>query len=63
VKITATAGSTIAGTPLAIPSTGVAETATQFTYTSKSSGNFTDTITVATSEGTTYTSATATTSR
>jgi hypothetical protein len=63
VKITATAGSTIAGTPLAIPSTGVAETATQFTYTSKSNGTFTDTITVASSEGTTYTSATATTSR
>ncbi len=63
VKITATTGSTIVGTPLAIPSTGIAETATQFTYTSKSSGAFTDTITVATSEGTVYTSATATTSR
>jgi hypothetical protein len=63
VKITATAGSTIAGTPLAIPSTGAAETAAQFTYTSKSNGTFTDTITVATSEGTAYTSATATTSR
>lgn len=63
VKITATAGSTIAGTPLAIPSTGLAETATQFTYTSKSNGSFSDTITVATSEGTAYTSATATTSK
>jgi hypothetical protein len=63
VKITATAGSTVAGTPLAFPSTGVAETAAQFTYTSKSSGTFSDTITVATSEGTTYTSATATASR
>jgi hypothetical protein len=63
VKITATAGSTIAGTPLAIPSTGLAETAAQFTYTSKSSGNFTDTITAATSEGIAYTSATATTSK
>lgn len=63
VKITATTGSTVVGTPLAIPSTGLAETATQFTYTSKSSGTFTDTITAATSEGTTYTSATATTSR
>jgi hypothetical protein len=63
VKITATAGSTVAGTPLAIPSTGLAETATQFTYTSKSSGSFTDTITAATSEGTTYTSATATASK
>lgn len=63
VKITATAGSTIAGTPLAIPSTGVAETTAQFTYTSKSSGTFNDTITAATSEGTVYTSATATASR
>lgn len=63
VKITATAGSTVVGTPLAIPSTGVAETAGQFTYTSKSNGAFTDTITVATSEGTAYTSATATASR
>jgi hypothetical protein len=63
VKITATAGSTVAGTPLALPSTGLAETAAQFTYTSKSSGSFTDTITVATSEGTAYTSATATASK
>lgn len=63
VKITGSAGSTIAGTPLAIPSTGTAESTAQFTYTSKSNGNFTDTITVATSEGTTYTSATATTSK
>jgi hypothetical protein len=61
-KITSTGG-TIAGTPLAIPSTGAAESATQFTYTSQSSGAFTDTITVAKSEGTTYTSATATVSR
>jgi hypothetical protein len=63
VKITATTGSTVVGTPLAIPSTGPAESATQFTYTSKASGSFSDTITVATSEGTTYTSATATTSK
>ncbi len=63
VNITATSGSTVVGTPLAIPSTGLAETAGQFTYTSKSSGTFSDTITVATSEGTAYTSATATTSR
>jgi len=63
VKVTATTGSTVTGTPLAIPSTGIAETATQFTYTSKSSGAFSDTITAATSEGATYTSATATTSR
>lgn len=63
VKVTATAGSTVAGTPLAIPATGLAETATQFTYTSKSTSTFSDTITVATSEGATYSSATATTSR
>jgi hypothetical protein len=62
VKVTSTGG-TIAGTPLAIPTAGPAESATQFTYTSKSSGGFTDTITAATSEGTTYTSATATASR
>ncbi len=61
-KVTSTGG-TIAGTPLAIPTTGAAESATQFTYTSKSSGAFTDTITIATSEGTTYTNATATASK
>jgi hypothetical protein len=60
-KVTTTSGGTIAGTPLAIPSTGVAESATQFTYTSKSTS--TDTITVAASEGTAYTSATATASK
>jgi len=62
VKVTASGG-TIAGTPLPIPSTGVAESTTQFTYTSKSSGSFTDTITAAASEGTAYTSATATASK
>lgn len=62
VKVTSTGG-TIAGTPLAIPSTGSAESATQFTYTAPSSGPFTNTITAATSEGATYTSATATASK
>lgn len=62
VKVTSTGG-TISGTPLAIPTTGIAETTSQFTYTSKSSGSFTDTITIATSEGTTYTSATLTASK
>jgi hypothetical protein len=61
-KVTSTGG-TIVGTPLAIPATGTAESTTQFTYTSKSSGSFTDTITAATSEGTAYTSATATASK
>ena len=60
VKVTTNGGGTIGGTPLAIPSTGAAETATTFTYTSKSSGSFTEIVTAATSEGTTYTSATLT---
>lgn len=60
-KVTTTSGGTIAGTPLAISSTGAAESATQFTYTSKATS--TDTITVAASEGTAYTSATVTASK
>jgi hypothetical protein len=63
VKITANGGGAISGTPLAIPSTGAAETATSFTYTSKSSGTFSEIVTAATSEGTTYTSATLTASK
>jgi hypothetical protein len=59
VKITSTGG-TISGTPLAINSTGPAETASQFTYTAPASGTYSNTITAATSEGTTYTSATIT---
>jgi hypothetical protein len=62
VKITSTGG-TISGTPLTINSSGPAETATQFTYTAPASGNFSNTITAATSSGTTYTSATLTASR
>jgi hypothetical protein len=62
VKITANGG-TISGTPLAIASTGPAETAAQFTYTAPASGSFSNTITAATSEGTTYTSATLTASK
>ncbi len=62
VKITSTGG-TIAGTPLAINSSGPAETASQFTYTAPASGSFSNTITAATSEGTTYTSATLTASK
>ena len=62
VKVTANGG-TIAGSPLAIPSSGPAETATQFTYTAPASGSFSNTITAATSEGTTYTSATMTASK
>ena len=42
---------------------GAAETATTFTFTSKSSGTFTETITAAAQEGTAYTTATLTASR
>jgi hypothetical protein len=60
-KVTVTTGSgTISGSPLAIPATGAAESATTFTFTSKSSGTFTETITAAFQEGTAYTAATLT---
>ncbi len=60
-KVVVTGGSgTIGGTPLAIPSTGAAESATTFTYTSKSSGTFTETVTASAAEGTAYTTATLT---
>jgi hypothetical protein len=62
VKITSNGG-TISGTPLAISSSGPAQTASQFTYTAPASGSFSNTITAATSEGTTYTSATMTASK
>jgi hypothetical protein len=60
-KVTTNGTGTISGTPLAIPSTGAAETATTFTYTSKSSS--TEILTVAASEGTPYTTATLTASK
>jgi hypothetical protein len=60
-KVTVTTGSgTISGSPLAIPATGAAESATTFTFTSKSSGSFTETITAAAQEGFAYTAATLT---
>jgi hypothetical protein len=62
VSVTASGG-TITGGSLTIASTGAAESSTQFTYTAPASGNFTNTITAATSGGTVYTSATATASR
>lgn len=63
-KVTVTTGSgTVSGSPLAIPATGAAETATTFTFTSKSSGSFTETITAAAQEGTAYTPATLTASK
>ncbi len=57
-KVTTSGSGTITGTPLAIPSTGAAESATTFTFTSKSSSS--ETLTVAAAEGTAYTSATLT---
>jgi hypothetical protein len=63
VKVTTNGSGTISGTPLAIPSAGAAESATTFTYTSKSSGSFTEIITAAASEGTAYASATLTASK
>ncbi len=63
-KVTVTTGSgTVSGSPLAIPASGAAESATTFTFTSKSSGNFTETITAAAQEGTAYTTATLTASK
>ncbi|HEX5928065.1 MAG TPA: hypothetical protein VFY48_01595 [Solirubrobacterales bacterium] len=61
-KVTANGG-TIAGTPLTIEAAGPALSAATFTYTAPANGNFSNTITVATSSGTSYTSATATASR
>jgi hypothetical protein len=60
-KVTTNGTGTITGTPLAIPSAGAAETATAFTYTSKSSSA--EIVTVAASEGTAYTTATLTASK
>ncbi len=59
-KVTTNGVGTISGTPLAIPSTGAAESTTTFTFTAKSSGTFTEILTVAASEGTAYTTATLT---
>jgi len=63
VKVTTNGSGTITGTPLAIPSSGAAETATTFTFTAKSSGSYTETLTAAASEGTSYTAATLTASK
>jgi len=60
ITVTATAGGTIAGSPLTVPATGPAVSATEFTYTAPASGAFTHTITMA---STGYTSATATVSK
>jgi hypothetical protein len=60
VNVTVTAGGTIAGSPLTIPETGLAISATEFTYTAPATGTFTHTITSASSG---YSSATATASK
>jgi len=60
VTVTATSGSTVTGSPLAIAETGPAVSATEFTYKPPSTGSFTHTITAA---STGYTSATATVSK
>jgi len=62
VKITTTGG-TIVGTPLTISPTGPAESTASFTFTAKSSGNYSETITAATNAGTNYASATLTASK
>ena len=58
-----TTGGTLTGGTITIPATGAAESATEFVYTSKSSGNFTDTVKAATSAGTVYANATITASK
>lgn len=60
ITVSVTSGGTITGSPLSIPSSGEAVTATDFTYKAPSSGSFTHTITAASSG---YTSATATVTR
>jgi hypothetical protein len=60
VTVGVTSGGTITGSPLSIPATGLATSATKFTYTAPASGAFTHTIT-ATSTG--YSNATATASK
>jgi hypothetical protein len=62
LTVTATAGSTVTGGSLTIASTGLAESTAAFTYKSKASGTFTDTITATKSGSSTYANATATTS-
>lgn len=60
VTVTVSSGGAIAGSPLTIPATGTALSATEFTYTAPASGSFTHTIKLA---STGYTSATITVSK
>jgi hypothetical protein len=60
VASTGTTGSTVSGSPLTVAATETATTTTNFTYTSPTSGTFTNTITAA---STGFTSATTTASK
>jgi hypothetical protein len=60
VNVTVTTGGTISGSPLTIPETGPAISATEFLYTAPVNGTFTHTIT---SASTGYSNATATASK
>ena len=60
ITVTATTGGTVTGSPLATPESGLAISATEFTYKSPAAGNFSHTITAA---STGYTSATSAVSK
>lgn len=60
ITVTATAGGTVTGSPLTTPETGPAISTTEFTYKSPATGNFSHTITAA---STGYTSATSAVSK
>jgi hypothetical protein len=60
VTATGTSGSSVTGSPVSLPETGLAVSTTQFTYTAPASGSYSNTITAASSG---FTSATATTSK
>lgn len=60
ITVTATTGGTVTGSPLATPESGPAISATEFTYKSPATGNFSHTITAA---STGYTSATSAVSK
>jgi hypothetical protein len=62
-KVATNGSGSVSGTPLTIPSTGAAESATSFTFTSKSSGAFSEVVTASTAEGVEYTKATITASK
>ena len=61
--VTVTGGGSVAGGTVTFPSSGLAESPGEFTYTAPSSGGFTAAIKAAVTGGTAYTQATATTTR